>query len=178
MSRSPPPHWPKDVVYLSSPTYHASVTMDARKFMEPSPVKKGAWGKSSVVVIRRISSPEHPASGQLGLFAAKKIPPKTHIVDYIGIIHCENRRDSDYDLCLHRFEDGSCIGVDAGRMGNEARFVNDFRGIKNKPNAVFADRRNEFGDLRMGIWSSHEGIKKGEEIVVSYGKAWWLARAE
>lgn len=52
--------------------------------MEPSPVKKGAWGKSSVVVIRRISSPEHPASGQLGLFAAKKIPPKTHIVDYIG----------------------------------------------------------------------------------------------
>lgn len=68
--------------------------------------------------------------------------------------------------------------MDAGRMGNEARFVNDFRGIRDKPNAVFADRWSEFGDLRMGIWSSHEGIKKGDEIVVSYGKAWWLARTK
>ena len=33
------------------------------------------------------------------------------------------------------------------------------------------------GELRMSVWSTPgEGIKKGEEIVVSYGKAWWKAR--
>lgn len=67
--------------------------------------------------------------------------------------------------------------MDARRSGNEARFVNDYRGIYEKPNAVFRDIRLSEGELRMSIWSSSEGITKGDEIVVSYGKSWWRARS-
>lgn len=61
-------------------------------------------------------------------------------------------------------------------MGNEARFINDYRGISSKPNAVFEDVRIPSGELRMIVCSASQPIKKGDEILVSYGKAWWLAR--
>ena len=44
---------------------------------------------------------------------------------------------SDYDLSLHR-ELG--IGIDASTCGNEARFINDYRGISATPNAQFEER--------------------------------------
>jgi hypothetical protein len=61
-------------------------------------------------------------------------------------------------------------------MGNEARFVNDYRGIRSKPNAVFVESRTSQGELRMSIWSSKDPIQKGDEILVSYGKNWWRSR--
>lgn len=67
------------------------------------------------------------------------------------------------------------MGVDASRVGNEARFTNDFRGVRKKPNAEFADYRTRSGELRMCI-QSREEIRKGEEILVSYGKSWWISR--
>lgn len=96
----------------------------------------------------------------------------------LGEVHCNDRLDSDYDLSLHRFSDGLSVGIDAHSSGNEARFINDFRGISNRPNAVFRDNRLSSGELRMSVWSSSEGVRKGDEIVVSYGKTWWQARAE
>lgn len=93
----------------------------------------------------------------------------------IGEIHCDDRPESDYDLSLHRFPDGISVGVDASRAGNEARFTNDYRGVRNKPNAIFTDYRTPAGEMRMCI-QSREEIKKGEEILVSYGKSWWSHR--
>lgn len=61
-------------------------------------------------------------------------------------------------------------------MGNEARFVNDYRGIANKPNALFIEVKTTTGEMRMSVWSGSEPIPKGKEILVSYGKAWWRAR--
>ena len=51
-------------------------------------------------------------------------------------------------------------------MGNEGRFVNDYRGIRAKPNAQFEERRSDNGELKMSIWTGSESIKKGEEILV------------
>lgn len=132
--------------------------------------------RHSLVVIRLITSASHPAHGQRGLFAARKIPPRTHILDYIGEIHCDDR-DSDYDLSLYRAPDGVNVGIDAQSMGNEARFINDFRGVSNKSNAQFEDMKSPFGELRMSVWSGNEVIRKGQEILVSYGKSWWRARS-
>ncbi|KAF9474303.1 hypothetical protein BDN70DRAFT_884964 [Pholiota conissans] len=94
-----------------------------------------------------------------------------------GQIHCDERLESDYDLSLYRFPNGLSVGIDASIMGNEARFVNDYRGITKKPNAIFVDERNESGDLQMIIRSVAE-INKGEEILVSYGKSWWKNRTK
>lgn len=133
--------------------------------------------------------------GQSGLFAAKKIPPRTYLLDYLGEVHCDNRQSSDYDLSLYRTPDGLVsVGVDASAMGNEGRFVNDYRGIRTRPNAQFEERRADNGELRMTVWTGSEAIRKGEEILVStgvnsntlsltvlhpqvsYGKSWWSHR--
>jgi SET domain-containing protein len=95
----------------------------------------------------------------------------------LGEIHCDDRPESDYDLSLLRLSDGTSIGVDASRMGNEARFVNDYRGVKQKPNAIFADSRSRSGELQICVRSRDE-IKKGQEILVSYGKSWWTSRQQ
>jgi SET domain-containing protein len=116
--------------------------------------------------------------GQYGLFATKKIPPNTFILFYLGEVHADARETSDYDLSLFRGQGDISIGVDAQKMGNEARFVNDYRGVATKPNAIFKDARTEDGELRMGIWSATTEIKKGEEILLSYGRRWWKARAD
>ncbi|KAJ6574759.1 hypothetical protein B0H19DRAFT_1125650 [Mycena capillaripes] len=177
----PPTNWPSDVRYISSCSYDSgSVSQSTRTFLTQGDTTKTASrstnGGPTLIAIRRISDPTHPAYGQFGLFAARKIPAKTHIVDYIGEIHCDERQESDYDLSLFRSGDLS-VGIDASRMGNEGRFVNDYRGIpgQDKPNAIFVDIRRLSGELGMRIESSRM-IKKGEEILVSYGKAWWQAR--
>lgn len=63
---------------------------------------RGPKSTSPMVVIRNINDPLHPAKGQKGLFANKKIPPRSYILDYIGEVHSEDRPDSDYDLSLYR----------------------------------------------------------------------------
>jgi hypothetical protein len=93
----------------------------------------------------------------------------------------DSHSNSDYDLSLDR-DHG--IGIDADKGGNEARFINDYRGIAEKPNAEFKEiwdaRKKERG---MGVWVLPEGksgkgkgVRKGEEILVSYGRGFWGAR--
>ncbi|KAG2023840.1 hypothetical protein CC2G_001450 [Coprinopsis cinerea AmutBmut pab1-1] len=176
--RQRPSNWPSNICYLDKNAYHSSVTTAVKsQILSPSSASQTDPGTACKVAIRRIQDSAHPANGQYGLFAGKKIPSGTFIIDYIGEVHCDDRPDSDYDLSLLRLSDGTSVGVDASRMGNEARFVNDYRGIKKKPNAVFTDYRTRSGELRICIRSCEE-IKKGEEILVSYGKSWWSSRHE
>ncbi|KAI0757305.1 hypothetical protein C8Q80DRAFT_1215972 [Daedaleopsis nitida] len=175
----PPHHWPSNVQYLSQPRYHSSVPKHIHDLVCPSSTGQArapASPQKSPVAIQLISDPSHPAHGQYGLFAAKKIPPRTLILDYIGEVHCDHRPASDYDLSLYRTPDHVSVGVDAQAAGNEARFVNDYRGVKPRPNALFQERKTDTGELRMSVWSGSESIKKGDELLVSYGKSWWKAR--
>ena|ERR1700689_4999230 len=173
----PPSCWPNvlNVQYLDSPRYHSSVTSQIRSQIQGVQTQTSHRKRRSLVHIRHISEASHPAVGQYGLFAATKIPPRTHIIDYMGELHCDDR-DSDYDLSLYRSQGGANVGIDASAMGNEARFINDYRGVREKPNAIFADGRTPSGELRMSVWSAGQTIKKGDEIVVSYGKSWWSSR--
>ncbi len=100
---------------------------------------------------------------------------------------------SDYDLWLDHAAD---VAVDAAGMGNEARFVNDYRGIpgKERPNAEFRgtwDPRfgNGSGERGMAVFvlpagkkavgkARTVGIARGEEILLSYGKGFWDRRRE
>lgn len=95
---------------------------------------------------------------------------------------------SDYDLTIDR---DSGLSVDAAKAGNEARFINDYRGMcADGPNAEFRDAMDEkAGEMAIGVWVLPEGkakgkgkgkgakgIRKGEEILVSYGKGFWEGR--
>jgi SET domain-containing protein len=158
----------------------------------------------------------HPAAGQAGLFATRDLKPGTFILLYLGEIHgpvststsqLPNTPDphatSDYDLSLDRH---AGLGIDAARKGNEARFINDYRGVPGRephemavPNAEFREVWDaERGERGMGVWVLGEGkgkgkgkgkgnaaaaartrargIRKGDEILVSYGRGFWHAR--
>lgn len=142
----------------------------------------------SNVKITPIAGTTHPANGQYGLFATQNIPPGSFILSYLGYVHngTDTDESSDYDLSLDR-ELG--IGVDASKMGNEARFINDYRGVSSGPNAEFRDAYIDLGrgkvEKRVGVYALRagksgkhsRGITKGQEILVSYGKGFWSERA-
>lgn len=111
---------------------------------------------------------------------------------YIGNVHGGRSEDldaapeSDYDLWLDR---DAGVAVDAAKSGNEARFINDYRGVAERPNAEFREVWSEkFGQRCMAVFVLPEragkagraagkgGIAKGQEILVSYGKGFWSHR--
>lgn len=198
-----PKNWPASISYLTTPIHSKNLTSthiaslhtrskDAQDIPANTPK-----GPCPLVKITPISTPSHPANGQSGLFATKDLKLGTFILQYLGEIHTSStdlpsstptsaidaHANSDYDLSLDR-EHG--IGIDADKRGNEARFINDYRGIADRPNAEFKEiwdeRRKERG---MGVWvlkggksGKAKGIRKGEEILVSYGKGFWGARKD
>ncbi|EJD55443.1 hypothetical protein AURDEDRAFT_49930 [Auricularia subglabra TFB-10046 SS5] len=179
-----PKGWPHSIEYITQPRYAAHVPVAIKKHLQGDGRSVPA-APCLLVQIRRITTQAHPAHGQAGLFATRKIAANTFILDYMGEIHTDVRETSDYDLSLVRLPaaefavgegDWLSAGVDAARCGNEARFVNDYRGVAPRANAVFKEGRTGGGELRIGVWSGSRGIDKNEEIVVSYGKGWWSAR--
>jgi hypothetical protein len=192
-----PKSWPPTLPYLTSPVYSHTITKDhltALRTQDPTLLTiTTRKGSSSLVKITSISSPTHPANGQSGLFAVTDLKPGTFILQYLGVIHCspepiqgeqetvDPHAESNYDLSLDR---ELRIGIDADKAGTEARFINDYRGVAERPNAEFKEiwdeRRKERG---MGVFvlpdgkkGKGKGVRKGEEILVSYGRGFWDAR--
>lgn len=109
----PPKHWPPNLPYLKRYAWHKNVppalkmaycTVDRKASSScsasASPAPSRACGQSiaglkrvcgnnrpsGFTTIQRIEDKNHPACGQFGLFAAKQIPPRTLILDYIGMV--------------------------------------------------------------------------------------------
>lgn len=68
-------------------------------------------------------------------------------------------------------------------IGNEGRYINDYRGIALRPNVGFQDFTPRISgatvltcEVRMGIWVLGKKISKGQELLLSYGKGFWRAR--
>ncbi|KAH7319721.1 hypothetical protein B0I35DRAFT_391633 [Stachybotrys elegans] len=188
---SKPKNWPDGFPYLRAPLHSRDVTAAQIKALRtkpddvPSAPASATQTPSPLVKIQRISEPSHPANGQHGLFAAQNLRPGTLIVAYLGRVHsgAASAEESDYDLWLDR---GADVAVDAAREGNEGRFVNDYRGVRERANAQFGNVWCErWGEVCVGIWvlgggakkkGDGGGIRKGEEILVSYGKGFWDER--
>ena len=135
-------------------------------------------GKNKMVSIRKIIDSSHPACGQHGLFANRKIAANTHIIDYVGFVEIEANESKTSDYIIHFVDALSC---DAEHIGNEARFINDYRNINDQgPNVKFLNYKSDKGrhaTLRLGVFSCSKPIKKGQELLVSYGKGFWKARS-
>ena len=200
-----PKNWPQGVTYLTKPSYSKAVLPLLDSLIPPilgssdtaaaalftlSNIPPSSEADSKVK-ITHISDASHPANGQSGLFATRHLSPGSFILFYLGYVHgpdADMDETSNYDLSLVR-ELG--IGVDATHMGNEARFINDYRGVQDKtgPNAEFRDCWVEVSskgkyERRIGVYvlnagksgKKSKGISKGEEILVSYGKGFWAHR--
>jgi hypothetical protein len=193
-----PKNWPEGFPYLTSPAYSPSLTKAQLQSCRTKPSATDEvlreiprdlkLGPCALVKITPITDTRHPAWGQSGLFAARPLPPGSLILPYLGEYHQADsaaHASSDYDLWLDR---DAGVAVDAARMGNEARFVNDYRGVPGavKANAEFCEiwdlRRGEKGMavfvLPVGKKAKGRGggIARGEEILISYGKGFWGER--
>jgi hypothetical protein len=196
-SQSLPKAWPESVTYLSSPVYSKNVERrllyvekGSKEASELTVISAKAQTPCQLVRIKPISNPSHPANGQCGLFATQNLLPGAFIIAYLGYVHDSTDTDpaSDYDLRLNAELE---IAVDASRMGNETRFINDYRGVSDTgPNAEFRDVLVDLGngvlEKRTGVFvlsagkaksgKRAKGIAKGEEILLSYGKGFWQGR--
>jgi len=229
----PPAGWPSDVQYIPHIICDKSVTPEFAKRVEWSLHRYRIHHQGSHNVrIKIITDPLHPAYGQRGLFAARSLRPREWIIDYAGeVLPDSNPQTYESNYCLRYVNDHS---IDGWKMGNESRFVNDFRGVpptltgnatatatgtatatatvttrkyhiskndnsknnnpsstvrlKNKPNIEFSEYEmptnensdNDNDDVNavpiLGFRVMHEPIKKGQELLVSYGKAFWRSR--
>lgn len=185
-----PSNWPRNLEFLTASRLSKYLSSDARQHLTELPAGTTACPPAPAVCprvkIKPIVDISHPADGQHGLFASQHLPPDTMIISYLGFVHAEDEADasSSYDLSLDR---DFGLGVDATHMGNEARFINDYRGTASSANAEFRDVWVETGggrsEKRMGVFvlsagksgKRAKGIGKGEEILVSYGKGFWNA---
>jgi SET domain-containing protein len=69
------------------------------------------------------------------------------------------------------------LAIDASRFGNEARFINDFRGVLSRPNVEFREYQDtKTQQVRMGVFVLSVPIDKGQELCVTYGKSFWRER--
>ncbi|KAI8962661.1 hypothetical protein F5Y11DRAFT_183736 [Daldinia sp. FL1419] len=194
-----PKNWPPSIPYLQQPSYAPHVTktqQQALRIRAPELTteipRAFPRGPSVLARIIPIDSPSHPAHGQAGLFAARPLPPGSLVLPYYGVVHSSlpphslAHDSSDYDLWLDR--DGA-LAVDAAGAGNEARFVNDYRGVAARPNCEFRecwDSRR--GEKCMAVFvlpagknagkKAAAGVAKGEELLVSYGKGFWGKRRD
>lgn len=189
-----PKNWPSHLPYLRLPCYsknlpaHVVGVLTLAKTDLPSGEEAHhVVAPHSHVKITAIEDASHPAKGQYGLFATQNLAPGALILPYLGYVHDQSETDetSDYDLSLDR-ERG--LSVDASRMGNEARFINDYRGVASAPNAEFKDTYIDLGngkiEKRVGVFvlragksgKNAKGISKGHEILISYGKGFWNER--
>jgi hypothetical protein len=189
-----PKGWDSQAIYLHAPSYSKKLSSDkinALTFPKsdlPSDVQVYKTnGPYLNVRITPVSDSTHPAHGQHALYANQHLPPDSFILPYLGYVHDQTdlNEASDYDLSLDR-ELG--IGVDASKMGNEARFINDYRGVSTAPNAEFRDIHVDIGngkvEKRVGVFALSagksgkraKGVVKGQEILVSYGKGFWNER--
>jgi hypothetical protein len=192
-----PKAWPQGVIYLTSPKYSNNIDRQLLRVDKASNeaailpvITSKAQGPCQLVRIKPISNLSHPANGQHGLFATQNLPPDTFILTYLGFVHGAVDADpkSNYDI---RLDAELGIAVDASNLGNETRFINDYRGVSTSgPNAQFRDVLVDFGngmlERCMGVFvlsagkvkssKRAKGIAKGEEILVSYGKGFWNGR--
>ncbi|CAO3639787.1 unnamed protein product [Cunninghamella blakesleeana] len=126
------------------------------------------------IKIKKITDKNHPCCGAYGLVAAQTLLPKQLVLDYLGVVEYQTYSDtSDYVL---RY--GIDLSIDAEKYGNEGRFCNDFRGVASGPNVCFLNYLDEQNQrIRVGIFVlGNKKIKKGEELLVTYGKSFWTNR--
>lgn len=143
-----PSRWPDDLKYIREMVYSPSIPASVLQSIEGTTAKHaGEVVATPPVVIREIQDPRHPAYGQMGLFASKKIPPRTRILDYLGEVHVDERTTSDYDLSLLRIR----LNADdiMTRNGVERAF-----GVSSERSSEYPDHAGPIADVGVRLHHS------------------------
>lgn len=168
--------WPADVKYTHDYAWGDDVPHALRSACQPAAVRLRPARACARTFSAVITETAHPACGQCGLFAARALAHGAWVLDYVGAVSlgANEDRTSDY-VC--DFGEHSELALDAKAIGNEARFVNDYRNTGKRANVEFRLRRDTRGELRQGVFvCAKEGVAANDELLISYGKSYWRSR--
>lgn len=109
-----------------------------------------------------------------GVFAKQDIPPYTVLHHYVGeMLPTRNLKDShDSTFSFEHFPDFS---LDAMKRGNWARFMNHSDVGTEANNITVWEYYDEDGP-KIVFTSGSKGIKKGAQLLYSYGEEYWSDR--
>ncbi|KAK3262191.1 hypothetical protein CYMTET_28938 [Cymbomonas tetramitiformis] len=114
-----------------------------------------------------------PAKAQYGLYAARSWEAGKRIGVYTGMVRRAQSAVEQWEYIFEEHvggaEGGVYIHVDALRVGNELRFVNDYRNVAPEPNVEF--RKELHPDTGELVITAHtlRQVVPGEEILADYG---------
>lgn len=150
-----PKNWPTGLKYSNNMDYTGMG------------VTKVPWIKG--VEIREVKETNHPAYGQMGLYATTQWQQFQVIGQYTGKIVSQDI-GGKYCAAITPYSKIS-HNIDAEYVGNELRFINDFRNVSLEPNVqlttTFIDKMPRV--LIVVI----KDINEGEEILLDYGEYYW-----
>eukprot|EP00049_Salpingoeca_infusionum_P000086 m.37075 g.37075 ORF g.37075 m.37075 type:complete len:1054 (+) comp10065_c0_seq3:230-3391(+) len=180
--------WPvADSDYLSQyawvteetyPHAHAAIDIDEMHRALTSSIQAECVERNELVEIRKIVDEKHPCYGSHGLFARQDIPrltqgEPTRIGVYTGvlipILNAQNDLVNKSSYVAQLIKDK--IDVDAGKWGNEMRYINHWKGI----GTVNVQLHNEVCDCGTHLVRVRAvtNIRKGQELLLDYGKEYW-----
>ena len=111
-----------------------------------------------------------------GVFAKEDIPPYSTLNHYAGLLMLDEEIDPDHDSTFS-FTEYKTFSIDAMKHGNWCRFMNHCPEKEPKNNAIPWEYYHETGP-KIVFTSGAKGIKKGKQILYSYGDDYWTEKEQ
>lgn len=134
---------------------------------------------TSGVVIKEIRDPDHPCHRQMGVFTTRAYPKKGSFkILYAGKAIISDKDSADksrycMQMDLKLPDPDMVVLIDADKQGNESRFINDYRNVKDSPNVVFKTTFDSSTGLPIVVGTNIRPLVLGEELLIDYGENFW-----
>lgn len=109
-----------------------------------------------------------------GVFATEDIPPYSTLHQYTGVLMLDDAINVDHDSTFS-FTDYQTYSIDAMKKGNWTRFMNHAPEGDSKNNVIPWEYYLPEGP-RVVFTSGQYGVKKGRQLLYSYGDTYWEDR--
>lgn len=106
-----------------------------------------------------------------GVFAKENIPGYSILNHYAGLLRPDKAIDVNNDSTF-MFSDFTAFSLDAKKQGNWCRFMNHSPIGDPKTNVLAWEHYSEWGP-RIIFTACRHGIKKGDQLLYSYGDSYW-----
>ena len=149
-----PKNWPNNIIYTN-----------IQSFQDYKNLKKDI---TPGVLVKQINDPTNILHNQFGLFATKYFDEYDVIGQYTGKLVTPNKTGRYVAYSEN-------CGIDANNIGNELRFINDYRNIAPTMNVVF---KTTYIDKKPRVlFVVTRNIQEGEQLLTDYGEGYWKAEA-
>jgi SET domain-containing protein len=131
---------------------------------------------SDRISVTIVTCPNHPAYNrkEVGhcVVATKNIAKNAHIGIYAGVLR-QNTEKAEWNPYQNAPTKNCSHYIDAESIGNQMRFINDYRNIASAPNVGFFINPLRVNGYLVSVVVALRTIAKGEELLLDYGDKYW-----